>query len=367
VTVADVETPALVVDRRVLEANVARMAALARDAGVALRPHAKTHKLPQVARLQLAAGAVGLTVAKLGEAEVFADAGVRDLLVAYPVVGAAKLARLAALARRDGVRVAVAVDAPATAAAIGAAAREAGVRIGVRVEVDTGLRRLGAGTPEEAAAIALAVVEVDGLDFEGVMTHEGHAYAAVDEVELRELARAACAALVAAADAVRAAGVSCPVVSMGASATARFAVEVPGVTEVRPGTYVFNDRSQVAHGAARPEDVAATVHATVVSRPSPRVAAVDAGTKALTSDRMIVPAATPDFGEVAGAGWPVTRASEEHGLVAVPADAPVAVGDRLAIVPNHICPVVNLFDAVAVVEGDRVVDRWTVAARGRLT
>lgn len=367
------DTPALVIDLAVLRANVEAMAAVARDGGVALRPHAKTHKMPQVARMQLDGGAVGLTVAKLGEAEVFADAGVTDLLVAYPIVGQAKLARLVALARRlasaRGGRLAVAVDAISTAATISRAADAAGVEIGVRVEVDTGMHRLGV-EPASAALVelALAVGSLPGLRFEGVMTHEGQAYQAASEAELERAAAAACDAMVAGAEAIRAAGAACPVVSMGATATARFAARHPGVTEIRPGTYVFNDRSQVAHGSAASADLAATVLATVVSRPSRLIACVDAGAKALTSDRMIVPGAEADHGAVAPAGWPVVRASEEHGLVQLPAGAAdLAVGTRLAIVPNHICPVVNLFDAVTVVERGDVVDRWPVAARGRMT
>lgn len=384
-TLAAIDTPALVVDRAVLRANVAAMAALARERGVALRPHAKTHKMPQVARMQLDAGAVGLTVAKLGEAEVFADAGVEDLLIAYPLVGALKLGRLVALARRVP-RVAVAVDAIPTAEAISralvAAAEGDGLAVGVRIEVDTGMRRLGvAPASEQLVALARAVEALPGLRLEGVMTHEGQAYQAASEAELARAAGEACDAMVASAAAIRAAGIDCPVVSLGSTATARFAAGHPGVTEIRPGTYVFNDRSQVAHGSATAADLAATVLATVVSRPSAEVACVDAGAKALTSDRMIVRDAVPDYGVVApgeaawaavgvtarAAGWPVARASEEHGLLAVPPGGEVAVGERLALVPNHICPAVNLFDAATVVEQGRVVDRWPVAARGRMT
>ncbi len=362
------DTPALVVDLDVLRANVAAMAARADAAGVALRPHAKTHKSLQVARMQLDAGAVGLTVAKLGEAEVFADGGIDDLLIAYPLVGELKLARLVALARRVP-RLAVAVDAIATAQAISAAVTAAGgIELGVRVEVDTGLGRLGLAPASPAlVALAQAVDALPGLRFDGVMTHEGQAYQARDEAELAAAASAACELMVASAEAIRAAGVRCEVVSMGSTATARFAAGHPGVTEIRPGTYVFNDRSQVAHGSAGPDELAAHVLATVVSRPSAWIACVDAGAKALTSDRMIAPDAAADYGAVAGHGWPVARASEEHGLVALPEGASVAVGDRLRIVPNHICPVVNLFDAVAVLERGRVVDHWPVAARGRMT
>lgn len=370
-TLDAIDTPALLVDRDVLRANVESMAALARGAGVALRPHAKTHKMPQVARMQLDAGAVGLTVAKLGEAEVLADAGVHDLLVAYPIVGPLKLARLVALARRlasaPAGRVAVSLDALSTAEAISAAAVAGGVEIGVRVEVDTGMHRVGVAGADAAVELAAAVAALPGLRFEGVMTHEGQAYQSAGVAELERAAAQACEAMVATAEAIRAARVDCPVVSMGSTATARFAAGHPGVTEIRPGTYVFNDRSQVAHGSAATGDLAATVLATVVSRPSAQIACVDAGAKALTSDRMIVPDAGADFGALAASGWPVVRASEEHGLVALPPGAELAIGTRVAIVPNHICPVVNLFDAVTVLERGHVVDRWPVAARGRMT
>jgi D-serine deaminase-like pyridoxal phosphate-dependent protein len=355
----EVDTPALVVDAGVVRANVAAMAATAREAGVALRPHAKTHKMLEVAGAQLAAGAAGLTVAKLGEADVFVDGGCTDVLIAYPLVGAAKLDRLVALAERADV--AVALDGVEVAEAISAAARRRGVTIGVRVEVDTGLHRVGV-QPDAALALARAVAALGGLRLEGVMTHEGHAYGAAD---LAASARAACAAMVAIGEAMRADGLDAPVVSLGSTPTAPLAAGHPGVTEVRPGTYVFNDRTQVAHGAAREADVAATVLATVVSRPAPGRAVVDAGTKALTSDRLNAPGAPVDFGAVAGTGWPVVRASEEHGVLAVPPDAALAVGDRVALVPNHICPVVNLFDEAVVVEDGRVIGRWAVAARGR--
>lgn len=359
------ETPVLVIDADVLAANVSSMAARARSAGVALRPHAKTHKLPQVARLQLDAGADGLTVAKLGEAEVFVDAGVDDVLVAYPIVCPQKLDRLVGLA--DRARISVSLDGREVADRVSRAAARSGVTLGARVEVDTGMGRLGAGPGAPAVELARYVGELPGLRLEGVMTHEGHAYQSSDRTTLEQAACRACEAMVATAEAVRAGGIEGGVVSVGASATARFAVAHPGVTEIRPGTYVFNDRTQIAHGAATAEDVAATVLTTVVGRPSSEIAVVDAGTKALTSERMIVPTAPADFGAVAGHGWPVVRASEEHGLVAVPDDADVVVGDRLAIVPNHICPVVNLFDEVAVVQHGDVVERWPVAARGRLT
>jgi D-serine deaminase-like pyridoxal phosphate-dependent protein len=154
------------------------------------------------------------------------------------------------------------------------------------------------------------------------------------------------------------------VVSLGSTPTARFAAREPGVTEIRPGTYVFQDRTQVAHKAATESDLAAFVLATVVSRPAPDRAVVDAGTKVLSSDRLNAPGAPVDFGAVYETGWPLVRASEEHGVVAIPTDAPINIGDQVRIVPNHVCPVINLFDEAIIVSQDREIDRWRVAARG---
>jgi D-serine deaminase-like pyridoxal phosphate-dependent protein len=342
-----IDTPALLIDAPRLRANVNGMAAAARDGGVALRPHAKTHKMLEVAALQLEAGAAGLTVAKLGEAEVFVDGGCEDILIAYPLIGDPKLERLTALARR--ARVAVALDSLEVARAIA----EAGADVRVRIEVDTGQRRAGV-LPGDVAALAREVAAL-GLRVEGVMTHEGQAYAAED---LAAATHAAAALMREAA-----ASLDAPVVSLGSTPTARFAAREPGVTEIRPGTYVFQDRTQIAHGAATPNDLAAFVLATVVSRPAPDRAVVDAGTKVLSSDRLNAPGAPVDFGALTN-GWPLVRASEEHGVVAIPPEAPLRIGEQVRIVPNHVCPVINLFDEAVIVDGDREIGRWRVAARG---
>jgi D-serine deaminase-like pyridoxal phosphate-dependent protein len=341
-----IDTPALLIDAKRMRANVEAMATAAREGGVALRPHAKTHKMVEVAALQQQAGAAGLTVAKLGEAEVFVDGGCADILIAYPLIGDAKLERLSALARR--ARVAVALDSLEVARAIAGA----GADVAVRIEVDTGQHRAGVA-PGDAAALAREVAAL-GLRVEGVMTHEGQAYAAED---LAAATREAAAQMREAA-----AGMDAPVVSLGSTPTARFAAREPGVTEIRPGTYVFQDRTQIAHRAATEDDLAAFVLATVVSRPAPDRAVVDAGTKVLSSDRLNAPGAPVDFGALTN-GWPVVRASEEHGVVAVPADARLEIGTQVRIVPNHVCPVINLFDEAVVLDGDRV-ERWRVAARG---
>jgi D-serine deaminase-like pyridoxal phosphate-dependent protein len=358
------DTPELVLDLDVVRANVDRAAALAREAGVALRPHTKTHKLPQIARIQLEAGAAGVQVAKLGEAEVMADAGIEDILVGYPIVGEAKLGRLADLAERATIT--VTVDSDEVALGIARTARERGLSIRALLELDTGMHRLGVLPGPAAVGLAEHVAALEGLELAGVFTHEGHVYTqARDDAERERMTLESCALAVETAEAIRARGIPAPVVSVGSAGTFRFAIRCPGVTEVRPGTYVFNDRSQIAQGACGPDDLAAFAVATVVARPAPDRVVVDAGSKVLTSDRMLVPDPPASFGQVLGHDhWDVVRLSEEHGVISVPPDAEARVGDRLAIVPNHVCPTINLANALTVVESGRVTGRWPVAARG---
>jgi D-serine deaminase-like pyridoxal phosphate-dependent protein len=344
------DTPDVVVDLDRLRANIERAAQLARDSGVALRPHAKTHKMAEVAHMQIDAGATGLQVAKLGEAEALAEAGIRDLFIGYPLVGARKLERLRAV----DAELSVAVDSVEAARALSGAGRP----LRVLIEIDTGLRRTGVLPGEAAVALARELLELPILELVGVFTHEGHVYAAADK---ERVAREVCVAMVQTAEAIRALGVELPVVSVGSTVSFRYTAGQPGITELRPGTYVFNDSTQVAQGAATWENVAAHVVATVVSRPAKDRAVIDAGSKVLAYDPL---AGSGTHGAIVGRdGLHVTRLSEEHGVIDGASD--LRVGDRVAIVPNHICPVINLADSVCVVENGAPVDRWQVAARGR--
>lgn len=353
---AALDTPEVVVDLDVARSNIENASARARAGGVDLRPHAKTHKLPQLALRQVEAGAAGITVAKLGEAEIMADAGLDDILVGFPLVGGRKLARLEALLDR-GVRISVTVDSVEVAEGLARLGRD----LAVLLEIDTGLGRLGYRPGAEAVEAGRRIQALDGVVLRGVLTHEGHVYReARDVVEFEQLAREAARA------AVEVGGeLGLQTVSMGASGTFRFTAGYPGVTEVRPGTYVFNDLSQLAIGACERNEIAAVVVATVVARPERVRAVVDAGSKTLTSDRPNVPDAPATFGRLWDDDGTVVRVSEEHGVLEIPPTSPLRVGDRVAIVPNHICPVVNLADAVTVVEDGRV-DRWPVAARGKV-
>ena len=270
-----------------------------------------------------------MQVAKLGEAEVMADAGIDDILVGYPIVGEQKLRRLADLAER--VSISVTVDSGEVALGVARVARERGLTIPVLLELDTGMHRLGVLPGPAAVELAERIASLEGLELAGVFTHEGHVYTqGRDAAEKERMTREACRAAVETAEEIRARGLPAPIVSVGSAGTFRFAIRCPGVTEVRPGTYVFNDRSQLAQGAAEPADLAAFAITTVVSRPAPDRIVVDAGSKVLTSDRMLVPDPPLSFGQIWGHDdWDVVRLSEEHGVVSVPPGAEVRVGDRL--------------------------------------
>ena len=277
------DTPEIVIDLGVVRTNIDRAARSADGAGVVVRPHIKTHKLPQIAQLQVEAGAVGIQVAKLGEAEVMADAGISDILVGYPIVGDSKLERLCDLAER--VSVSVTLDSDDVAAGIARAALERGLTIPALIEIDTGLRRLGLEPGDAAADFAERVAALPGLELAGVFTHEGHVYSQARDDATRELlTQEACAAAVATAAEIRRRGHAAPVVSVGSAGTFRFAIHCPGVQPRSLGTYVFNDRSQIAQGAATEDDLAAVIVTTVVGRPTAERLVVDAGSKVLTSD-----------------------------------------------------------------------------------
>ncbi len=355
------ETPSVVVDLDVVEANVRRMADRARKAGVRLRPHAKTHKIPELARLQLAAGAAGISLAKIGEAEVFAAAGFEDVFLAYPVVGAEKARRLLALS--DRMRLAIGADSVEGAASVGSVFHGAGRRIDVLLKVDCGYHRIGVA-PEKAPEAALRLAELPGIALRGLFTHAGHAYLARTPEAVEGIARAEGEILAGAAEAVRAAGLPVAEVSVGSTPTARAAMAVRGVTECRPGNYVYHDASQVSLGTCTVEDCAMTVIATVVSVPAPDRAVLDCGSKTLSSDTLRPEG--PGHGWILGRRSRIEKLSEEHGVVRVEPGESFRVGERVRVLPNHACVVSNLHDRVTLVRGERVEGEWTVAARGRV-
>lgn len=353
------DTPCLVIDLDVVERNVRRLQAALDERGIGLRPHVKTHKLVPIARLQLEAGAFGLTAGTLGEAEVLADAGMGDVFVAYPVwAGGPKADRLRRL--HEQIRLSVGVDSIESARQLGDAVRGTEGSLRVLVELDAGLGRTGVAGAAEAVVVAAAARDA-GLEVAGVFTHGGHAYrdaaagsaAAADEVTV----------LTKAAEALRAAGFDVQTISAGSTPTRLLAAR-PGVTEIRAGTYVLNDRQQLVLGSAVADELAAVVAATVVSHAAPGRFVIDAGAKSLTKDRAEY---LEGFGLLPDhPGAVISRVFDYHGTVELRTDAPMpGIGEVVAVVPNHVCPVVDLYDEAVIMRDGAIVDRWPIDARGR--
>jgi D-serine deaminase-like pyridoxal phosphate-dependent protein len=354
------ETPVPVVDLDRLALNLDRMAAYATLHGLRLRPHVKTHKSPRIAAEQMRLGAVGLTCATLREAEVMSET-CDDLLLAYPPVGAARLERMARLPR--DVRVTVAVDDANALQALALAAKLGRREIDVMIEADLGMHRVGVSSPAKAVALAKQVHEMSALNFRGLLFYPGHIRESVDQqhASLTQLNADLSQFIGALTDA----GLPPQIVSGGSTPAAWRMHEVPGVNEVRPGTYVYNDRTTANIGACDWDDCALTVLATVVSVAVKGQAVIDAGTKAL--GREPLRAEGEGFGallehpEVV-----VSRMSEEHGILDLSkTDWRPRLGDQVRVVPNHVCIVVHLFDEIVGVRGHAVETRWPVAARGR--
>jgi D-serine deaminase-like pyridoxal phosphate-dependent protein len=362
-------TPQVLVDRRRAIANIDRVQSLASDGGKRLRPHAKTHKSPVVAKWQIERGAVGICCAKVGEAEVFADAGVRDIRLPYPV-NPSNADRVLAL--MDRAAVSIIVDHLDVARGWSDAMVRAGRPLDVLVKVDVGFHRCGIDPDRAPLEFIAEVAGMRGLRLRGLLSHAGHGYHAHSEDELRRVAAREAEILTSIRERASGAGIPLDELSVGATPTLRFSAKATGPTELRPGNYVYFDRTQMSLGAARLEDCALTVLATVVTKHQGRII-LDAGSKTLTNDgaRGILP--SPGYGAVLtedGAAIDdallVERLSEEHATVRVEGVTKLRPGDRVRILPNHSCVVSNLVDVVRLVEGDEVVDTLQVAARGRI-
>lgn len=369
----DIETPAVIVDRVRLERNIAAGATIARDGRVALRPHVKTHKSVRLARLQMLAGASGLTVAKSSEALVFIAAGLPAVTVAYPLLDGAKIFRVLRAAQEKGTALRLIADSEVGVDAIAREAAALGVTADVQIKVDVGLHRCGVD-PVSAGALILArrIADAPSLHFGGLVSHAGHAYGAAGPDAVRAIARAERETMLRLAERLCREGLSPPSISVGSTPTVWKNGGFDGISEVRPGNYVFMDLTQVALGLVPRQDLALSVLATVVSC-NDTYAIVDAGSKVLSSDRgphgstlldgygLATRPSEPDAPDM-----PVTKLSEEHGFVAHGGRRP-ALGERLQIFPNHACTVVNLAHEFLVLDESGVVESWPVDAQGRVS
>ena len=345
-------TPAVVIDLDRVERNIARVQAACEAAGVANRPHIKTHKIPDIAKMQRDAGAAGITCQKIGEAEVMSEAGLDDILISYNLIGEDKMARLAKVMERASVT--VAADNPTVVAGLPRAAELSGRTLNVVVECDTGRKRAGVETTAEAIALAKDIAARPGLSFAGFMLYPPEDAMEVTQKFLDE-----------ATAGVREAGLDVRMVSSGGTPNVANLGRIKGATEHRAGTYVFNDRMMLACGAAGMDDLALHVVATIVSRAGPERGIVDAGSKTLTSDT----------GGLEGHGLilehpeaKIAKFAEEHGFLDLTKcnDRP-KVGDVVRIVPNHVCVVVNMVDRLVATRGDEIVGELPVAARGKIS
>ena len=357
-----IPTPYLRIDAGTVWKNIAKLASYARSHGIGIRPHTKTHKSLRLARLQMEAGAVGLTVAKVGEGEIMAEV-CDDLLLAYPAVDPGRTGRVARLA--NDVTVHVAIDSALAAEALGMMAQREGSTIGILVDMDVGMGRTGLQTPEDTLWLAEFVERHPGLRLDGIMIYPGHIWNAADQQA--EAMQAVSDKIQETLDLWNRSGLNAGIISGGSTPTAYQSHLIPQLTEIRPGTYIFNDMNTVHGGYCTLDDCAAAVRTTVVSDAVPGQVVIDAGSKTLTSDRCI-PALESGYGHIVE--YPdakIKALSEEHGQVDISACGKrPQLGDRITVIPNHICPCVNLHDVVYWREGNDQTP-LTVDTRGMLS
>jgi D-serine deaminase-like pyridoxal phosphate-dependent protein len=363
-----IDTPSLVLDLDIFKSNVQELVKICKEHGVSLQPHAKTHRTPELGLLQQDLGCDGLCVAKVGEAEGFARAGVKKITVAYPVLGTSKVERARKLS--ESIDLTLGVDSVNGAESIGHVFEQYSQICPVLLIIDSGLGRDGV-RPEDAPRIAKEIDAVPGIKVVGIMTHEGVVYRAPDRESMIAAAKQSAEMMVSVANAITNVGVEISRVSMGSSASARIAPTVAGVNQVRPGIFAFNDLGQIALGNATYETCAIRILSTIVSRPTSETAVIDAGSKSLSAD--LLPAKEhrseyPGYGLIVGKlGWIVDALSEEHGMLKwVGKGSPevMNIGDQIQIIPNHVCTVFSSLNESVVVSKGKVVNRWRTFVPG---
>ncbi|CAM4110926.1 alanine racemase [Paenibacillus alkaliterrae] len=354
-------TPFVIVDLDVVERNIGRMAEKLAQYNIKHRPHIKTHKSLRLANLQLAAGAIGITVAKLAEAEVFADGGIGDILIAFPIIGERNLKRLERLHTR--IQVAVTVDSWEAAQGLSTIGVRTNKPVRVLIELDGGLHRGGRQPGNDIVEFALRIRELPGLQIEGIMAYFGLIYQSGDPQAIASAVETESISIAETVSNLRQAGITIDIVSSGSTPAAKLCEHVRGITEVRAGNYIFNDVSAVQMGIAEEADCALRVAATVVSIPQPGMATIDAGTKTLTSDKAHH---REGFGIIVGRPEIYIAAlNEEHGMLRFdPERVALSIGDRIEIIPNHSCVIPNLNDSIYGMRKGVVTERIKIDARG---
>ncbi|WP_019120364.1 alanine racemase [Brevibacillus massiliensis] len=361
-----VDTPSLLLDLDIMEKNLQQIAAFANEQQICWRPHIKTHKCVEIAKRQIALGAVGVTVAKVSEAEVMARAGIGDILIAYPLFSPMKLKKTVALLPL--AKVTIAVDHPRQAEWIQQFLAESSVVLDVWIKIDSGLRRCGVEPGRETVDLAKAVSKHPNLRLTGLFTHAGHSYAADSIAKIEEIGRLEGQAVAESADWCEREGILIKHRSAGSTPTFRYCGRVPGITEIRPGNAVFFDAVQVGLGTATFEQCALSVLGSVVSMHGNDRLVLDTGSKSLSLEQGAHGNATvKGFGHVVGHPEVfLSRLSEEHGIAEIHSATELTLGDRVQIIPNHACTVANLFDSYVLHRRGTVVGEWKVDARGKV-
>ncbi|MFP3903082.1 MAG: alanine racemase [Armatimonadota bacterium] len=359
-----IDTPALLVDYDILKHNIERVQKAHEAVGLQMRPHIKAHKTPEIAHMQIRAGAIGVTCAKIAEAEVMATAGIEDIFIANCIVGPPKMKRLVALAKRVP-KLSVAVESTQGARELNNAFDDAGMTCDVIIELDTGAGRAGV-LPERAVDFAGALEAFSALKLKGIMAYAGAAYKKRGDEGFRQAAREEVEVMTRIAEAMNSAGYAVEVVSGGCTPTAGRYEEKGALTEVRPGTYCLNDYNQVDMGACSRDDVAATVLSTIVAIPAPERAILDAGTKSLAQQ---VSPITEGFGWILDKEYGnIHKTNDEHGFLNIARmEATVEIGEKLRIIPPRICTCLNLYDYLYVIKNGLIRDIWRIEARGANT
>jgi D-serine deaminase-like pyridoxal phosphate-dependent protein len=361
--IPSIETPAVLIEKSILERNLTAMQNMAAVRGVLLRPHIKTHKIPELAKMQLKLGATGIAVAKIGEAEIFCAAGVKDIQIANIIVGATKIARLKKLSKK--CRLTVAVDSIDNAQELSRAFISEKTPLDVLIKINCGLNRCGVDKFEDLSTLMRLSGELNGIKIIGIMTHAGHAYAAANRKEIEEIGLNEGGMLVDYADRLRKIGYKIDIISAGSTPTARYCSKIKGITELRVGNYIFNDMTQVALGTVPLKNCALSILATVISVPSNNRAIIDAGSKSLALDKgahgtdILV-----GHGKIIGTDDYIARLSEEHGIIDDP-KRKYRVGEKIRIIPNHACAAMNLFDSAYLVDRGKIVRQYKISARGK--
>jgi D-serine deaminase-like pyridoxal phosphate-dependent protein len=358
----DVNTPQAVVNIDILDLNIKRMNDVVKQYGVKLRPHIKTHRTPAIAHRQLAAGACGIAVAKLGEAEMMAACGIKDILVAYPIVGVNKVDRLFNLACDNKIR--ASLDNIEVARGISEGSKRHDMEMEILVEIEIGVNRCGV-LPSNTVDFVKKLIKLPGIKFAGIMTYEGRARSAENMEEVKKRGLDEGKIIVDIADKIEKSGILCPIRSAGSTPTAPFAASIQGVTEVRCGNYVFNDVVGLTNGVASVEQCALNVICTVVSCPTENRIIIDGGSKTFTSDMTRLPGKSFGF-------FPLEpelileKLNEEHGIIRVPKGyREIKIGEKLEIIPNHACVVPNLMEYLYIAKGEKIIGKWPVLCRGK--